>query len=40
MATSTAAGPLVIIAEFEVKPGKLGACLEYVEVDARLSVAD
>ena len=40
MATSTAAGPLVIIAEFEVKPGKLAAFLELAEVDARRSVAD
>lgn len=40
MATSTAAGPLVIIAEFEVKPGKLEEFLELAEVDARHSVAD
>jgi len=30
----------VIIAEFEVKPGKLEAFLELAEVDARRSVAD
>ena len=40
MATSIAAGPLVIIAEFEVKPGKLAEFLELAEVDARHSVAD
>jgi quinol monooxygenase YgiN len=40
MATPAAAGPLVIIAEFEVKPGKLAAFLEHAAVDARHSVAD
>jgi quinol monooxygenase YgiN len=40
MARSTAAGPFVIIAEFEVKPGKLEQFLELAEVDSRHSVAD
>ncbi|MGH6897718.1 MAG: putative quinol monooxygenase [Geminicoccaceae bacterium] len=40
MATSPVAGPLVIIAEFEVKPGRLEAFLERAEVDSRHSVAD
>ena len=40
MATSRSAGPLVIIAEFEVKPGKLEQFLAHAEVDARRSVAD
>ena len=40
MATSTAARPLVIIAEFEVKPGKLEQFLELAETDSRHSVAD
>jgi quinol monooxygenase YgiN len=40
MATSRIAGPFVIIAEFEVRPGKLEQFLEHAEVDSRHSVAD
>jgi quinol monooxygenase YgiN len=40
MATPTAAGPFVIIAEFEVKPGRLEQFLEVAEVDSRHSVTD
>ena len=40
MASSIATGPLVIIAEFEVKPGKLAEFLALAEVDARRSLAD
>jgi quinol monooxygenase YgiN len=40
MATSTVGRPLVIIAEFEVKPGKLEQFLELAEADSRHSVAD
>ena len=40
MTASTAAGPFVFIAEFEVKPGKLEQFLEFAEVDSRHSVAD
>jgi quinol monooxygenase YgiN len=40
MATSTAAGPFVIIAEFEVKADKLAEFLELARTDASKSVAD
>lgn len=40
MATATTAGPLVIIAEFQVKPGKLESFLELAADDAQHSVAD
>jgi quinol monooxygenase YgiN len=40
MATSQVAGSFVIIAEFEIRPGKLAQVLELAEVDSRHSVAD
>jgi quinol monooxygenase YgiN len=40
MATSIAAGPLVIIAEFEVKEDKLGQFLDLARTDAAQSVAN
>lgn len=38
--SSTPTGPLVIIAEFEVKPEAMERFLEHAAVDARHSVAD
>jgi quinol monooxygenase YgiN len=40
MATSTPAGPFVIIAEFEVKADQLGRFLELAKTDAAQSVAN